>query len=59
MLLVKPCVVLSRQPSDEEKEGNMIEMSQDMQDEDQSDDAINEGGSMTEESELMEGGDRD
>lgn len=59
MLLVKPCVVYSRQPSEDEKDANMIEMEMNNDDDDnqqQSDDAINEGGSMTEESELMEGG---
>ena len=59
MLLVKPCVVLSRQPSEEEKEANMVEFEKmnDDDDREQSDDAINEGGSFSEESELMmEGG---
>lgn len=56
MLLVKPCVVLSRTPVNEQGDGIEIQMVEQEDDDRQSDDAINEGGSLTEESELMEGG---
>lgn len=56
MLLVKPCVVLSRTPANEQGDGIEIQMVEQEDDDRQSDDAINEGGSLTEESELMEGG---
>jgi hypothetical protein len=56
MLLVKPCIVLNSSPPEEEQRDGMIEF-QNMGMGDESDE-MNEGGSgsITEESELMEGG---